>query len=76
MIKMAQVRSRPRDRHAFKIAIICALTLEAEMVESVFDQFWDGDGNKFGKAAGEQNAYTNGRLAAQRCLGILAWYGR
>lgn len=57
---MATVPTRPRTRRDFKIAIICALPLEAGMVESVFDKFWDDEGETFGKAPGDQNAYTTG----------------
>ena len=32
------------------------------MVESVFDRFWDEEGNKFGKADGDQNTYTTGTI--------------
>jgi nucleoside phosphorylase len=53
--------SRPRNRDDFKIAIICALTLEADAVMEVFDDFWDDDENDgYGKAPGDPNAYTTG----------------
>lgn len=56
---MAPAPSRPRNRDAFKLAVLCALSLEAGMVESVFDEFWD-DSNAYGKAPGDENAYTLG----------------
>jgi hypothetical protein len=32
---------RPSNRDGFKIAIICALTLEAEAVEEILDETYD-----------------------------------
>lgn len=52
---------RPRDRDAFEIAVICALELESNAVEGVFDEVWEGD-NGFGKARGDHNTYTTGRI--------------
>ncbi|KAK5202326.1 hypothetical protein LTR20_011143, partial [Exophiala xenobiotica] len=50
----------PRDRRGFEIALICALPLEAECVQEVFDKFWEDEGKKYGKAAGDPNTYTAG----------------
>lgn len=52
--------SPPRNRRGFKVAIICALPLEAENVQSVFDKCWEDEGKQYGKAEGDQNAYTTG----------------
>ena len=52
--------SLPQGRTDFKVAIICALPLEAEYVLSVFDKCWDDEGKQFGKADGDKNAYTTG----------------
>ncbi|QGI92139.1 hypothetical protein CEK26_005208 [Fusarium fujikuroi] len=62
---MSQMRpSRPRSRDDFNIAIICALTLEADAVLSQFDHHWDDDdsGVSFAKARGDPNAYSTGVL--------------
>ncbi|KAF5688015.1 hypothetical protein FCIRC_2086 [Fusarium circinatum] len=62
---MSQIRpSRPRSRDEFSVAIICALTLEADAVLSQFDHHWDDDdsGVSFGKARGDPNAYSPGVL--------------
>ncbi|CVL12103.1 uncharacterized protein FPRN_03561 [Fusarium proliferatum] len=62
---MSQIRpSRPQSRDDFNIAIICALTLEADAVLSQFDHHWDDDdsGVSFGKARGDPNAYSTGVL--------------
>ncbi|PNP42208.1 hypothetical protein TGAMA5MH_05890 [Trichoderma gamsii] len=53
---------RPSRREDFEIAIICALPLEYDAVSLLFDEFWDEDGDKFGRAAGDLNHYTTGRI--------------
>ncbi|KAI7766953.1 hypothetical protein LZL87_013565 [Fusarium oxysporum] len=52
--------SRPSDRRGFEIAIICALTLEADAVEALFDHHWEDDGLPFDKEPGDPNAYSIG----------------
>jgi nucleoside phosphorylase len=54
-------RRRPRDRSEFEIAVICALTIESDAVQALFDEFWEDD-QSFGKAPGDPNAYTTGRV--------------
>ncbi|KAH7459962.1 hypothetical protein FOMA001_g19766 [Fusarium oxysporum f. sp. matthiolae] len=51
---------RPNDRRGFEIAIICALTLEADAMEALFDHHWDDDGPPFDKETGDPNAYSTG----------------
>ncbi|KAL4965263.1 purine and uridine phosphorylase [Aspergillus stella-maris] len=53
---------RPKNRNDFAIAIICALPLEAEAVEALFDEHYDRLGKHYGKAPGDTNAYINGSL--------------
>ncbi|KAL4860414.1 hypothetical protein BDV12DRAFT_191719 [Aspergillus spectabilis] len=53
---------RPRSRDDFAIAIICALPLEAEAVEALFDEAYDRLGKYYGKQRGDANAYINGRI--------------
>lgn len=43
----------PRNRRGFKIAIICALPLEAENVQSVFDICWEDQDKRYGKVEGD-----------------------
>jgi nucleoside phosphorylase len=50
--------SPPRDRHDFKVAIICALPLEASVVGACFDERWDDQ--TYGKASNDSNAYSTG----------------
>ncbi|EXM13838.1 hypothetical protein FOTG_17727 [Fusarium oxysporum f. sp. vasinfectum 25433] len=52
--------SRPKDRCDFEIAIICALPLEADAIEALFDRYWDDDGSPFDKEPGDPNAYSTG----------------
>ncbi|KAI5456159.1 hypothetical protein BGZ63DRAFT_96455 [Mariannaea sp. PMI_226] len=53
---------RPTTRLGFEIAIICALTLEADAVDALFDLHWDDDGPPFDKAPGDPNAYSTGAI--------------
>ncbi|KAL4736839.1 WD40-repeat-containing domain protein [Aspergillus similis] len=53
---------RPRSRDEFAIAIICALPLEAEAVEALFDETYDRFGRHYGKQRRDANAYINGRI--------------
>lgn len=48
----------PQHRSDFKVAIICALTLESDAVQDVFDRRWDEI--KYGKLHGDPNQYTTG----------------
>ncbi len=52
---------RPRYRGDFEIAVICALRKEFDAVEALFDEFWEDD-DTYGKAPGDTNAYTTGRI--------------
>ncbi|KAJ9663512.1 hypothetical protein H2198_000778 [Neophaeococcomyces mojaviensis] len=52
--------SPPRNRNDFKVAIICALPLEASSVQSVFDICWEDEGKQYGKVKGDQNFYSTG----------------
>jgi hypothetical protein len=52
---------RPRSRSEFKVAIFCALPLEADAVRDLFEEIW-GEGENYGKAAGDANTYTLGRI--------------
>ncbi|KAJ5647164.1 hypothetical protein N7490_003536 [Penicillium lividum] len=50
----------PNSRMDFDVAIVCALQLEADAAEALFDGFWDEDGDRYGKSSGDQNAYRTG----------------
>ncbi|KAF3390061.1 hypothetical protein DPV78_011783 [Talaromyces pinophilus] len=49
----------PRSRDDFQIAIICALPLEADAVEALFDEHYD---KIYGKHVGDSNSYITGRI--------------
>lgn len=53
---------RPANRNDFAIAIICALPLEADAVEALFDETYDRLGKYYGKHPSDRNAYINGRI--------------
>ncbi|KAI1754838.1 purine and uridine phosphorylase [Xylaria castorea] len=55
-------RTRPCRREVFQIGLICALPLEYDAVTLQFDQFWDEDGETYGRAPGDTNTYTTGRI--------------
>ncbi|CAG7925748.1 unnamed protein product [Penicillium olsonii] len=50
----------PKHRRDFHVAIICALRLEADAVEALFDIFWDQHGHRYGKASEDTNSYRTG----------------
>lgn len=59
---LKQPSMRPRSRSDFAIAIICALTLEADAVEALFDETYDRLGRFYCKQPGDANSYVNGRI--------------
>lgn len=61
---------RPEDRRDFQIGIICALTLEAEKVEIVFDKRWKKkeDGSGYGRSVNDPNTYTTGVIAGHNVV--------
>ncbi|KAH8678506.1 nucleoside phosphorylase domain-containing protein [Xylariales sp. PMI_506] len=50
---------KPFSRLEFKVAIVCALTLEADAIISVFDQHWN---EVYDVAHGDTNGYTFGTI--------------
>ncbi|PTB70806.1 purine and uridine phosphorylase [Trichoderma citrinoviride] len=55
--------SRPNSRKDFEIALICALRVEFDAVEALFDEYYEPEHDfSFGKAPGDPNAYTTGRV--------------
>ncbi|OJJ07677.1 hypothetical protein ASPVEDRAFT_202635 [Aspergillus versicolor CBS 583.65] len=52
----------PRTRNDFTIAILCALPVEADAVEALFDETYSRLGKTLGKAPGDANTYVNGRI--------------
>ncbi|RFU77282.1 hypothetical protein TARUN_4958 [Trichoderma arundinaceum] len=52
---------RPKSREGFQIALICALRVEFDAVEALFDDYYEKDFS-YSKAPGDPNAYTTGRI--------------
>ncbi|KAL9470996.1 hypothetical protein ACSS6W_008937 [Trichoderma asperelloides] len=52
----------PSHRDDIGIAIICAIAIEYDAVCLVVDEFWDEDGEQYGRAIGDNNTYTTGRM--------------
>lgn len=59
--------ARPSGRPNFEIAIICALPLERDAIELFLDEDYENV-ESYGKAAGDPNAYTIGRLGKQHVV--------
>lgn len=52
----------PASRDEFEVAVVCSLPLAYDAVSLLFDQFWDENGDKYGRAIGDTNSYTTGRF--------------
>ncbi|KAI0112084.1 purine and uridine phosphorylase [Nemania sp. FL0031] len=50
------------SRENFKIAIICALPLGYDAITMLFNQPWVDYAEKYGRAPGDKNTYTTGRI--------------
>ncbi|KAL7957738.1 nucleoside phosphorylase domain-containing protein [Trichoderma compactum] len=59
---------KPASRDQFHIAIICALPREANAVDLLFDEIWDEGGDSFGRASGDTNTYTTGRIGGHNAV--------
>src|SRR5215469_8938537 len=53
---------RPGNREGFEIAIICALPLEADAVEALFDETYDKFSKVYGRQSGDKNTYITGKI--------------
>ncbi|UKZ73755.1 hypothetical protein TrVFT333_001405 [Trichoderma virens FT-333] len=52
---------QPNSRESFQIALICALQVELNAVEALFDDYYEKS-SSYGKAIGDPNAYTTGKM--------------
>jgi nucleoside phosphorylase len=59
---------RPQSRDEFEIGIICALPLEVDAVEALFDEHYDELGQIYRKQAGDANTYTTGRISGHHVV--------
>ncbi|KAF5639447.1 MTA SAH nucleosidase [Fusarium tjaetaba] len=67
---------RPAGRADFTVALVCALSLEFDAVCMVVDEFWDEDGDQFGKADGDRNTYVTGRIDKHNVVIVLLGKGK
>ncbi|CEJ92446.1 hypothetical protein VHEMI08100 [[Torrubiella] hemipterigena] len=68
---------KPETRDDFEVAIICALPLEYDAVSYTFDEFWDDDGDDYGRVEGDLNNYTTGRIGKYNAvLALLPHMGK
>ena len=58
---MSKSHRRPAFRPDYEIAVICALPIEADAVEAMFDEEWE-DEPRYAKVENDPNAYTTGRI--------------
>jgi nucleoside phosphorylase len=61
-------QQRPEHRGHFNIAIVCALPLEFDAVTLLIDEFWDETGDTYGRAVGDSNSYTTGRIGTHHVV--------
>ncbi|KAM0267118.1 hypothetical protein ACHAQH_010123, partial [Verticillium albo-atrum] len=61
----------PLSRDDFPVAIVCALPIEYDAVSLPIDQSWDEDGGRYGRAAGDNNRYTTGRIGSTDVVLVL-----
>ncbi|KAK1855472.1 phosphorylase superfamily protein [Colletotrichum chrysophilum] len=54
--------AQPQCREDFKIALVCALSLEYDAATLAFDELWDENGDRFGRSQNDPNNYTTGRI--------------
>ncbi|EFQ26923.1 phosphorylase superfamily protein [Colletotrichum graminicola] len=54
--------TRPSRHDEFEIAVVCARPLEYDAAALAFDEFWDDDGDMYGRAAGDTDTYCTGRI--------------
>ncbi|RSL85179.1 hypothetical protein CEP51_003486 [Fusarium floridanum] len=59
-VEMKISEIRPADRQGFETAIFCALPLEVNPIEALFDHHWEDQNSFYGKAPGDTNAYSTG----------------
>lgn len=52
---------RPVSPNGYRIAVICALQIEADAVEDMFDEDWEKD-HKYPELQNDPNTYTMGRI--------------
>ncbi|KAM0261300.1 hypothetical protein ACHAQJ_002331 [Trichoderma viride] len=67
----SRVTSQPNSRGDFEIGIVCAQSFEYDAVCALFDNFWDEEGDTFGRAEGDPNTYTTGCMGGFNIVEVL-----
>ncbi|KAF3406452.1 hypothetical protein DPV78_000068 [Talaromyces pinophilus] len=67
----SEMASRPRSRDDFTVAIVCALRREYDAITLHIDQFWDENGDMYGKVSGDPNMYRTGRIGRSAVVLVL-----
>lgn len=62
---------RPLSRDDFEIALMCALPEELAAVDEIVDEFWDTNGDPFGKLERDPNSYSTGRIGKHNVVIVL-----
>lgn len=67
----------PPGREYFNVAVICAIVTEYNAICQIFDEFWDEEGDQYGRAEGDLNTYTTGRIGKHNVvLALLPHIGK
>ncbi|KAF4340300.1 MTA SAH nucleosidase [Fusarium beomiforme] len=67
---------RPSSREGFGVALICALPSEFDALCMIVDEFWDEDGDGYGRANGDRNLYVTGRMGRHNVVITLLGKGK
>ncbi|KAL7791482.1 hypothetical protein V8C37DRAFT_417037 [Trichoderma ceciliae] len=71
MKKNTNIPLAPTTREEFEIAIVCSKALEYNAICHLFDDFWDEEGDVLGRAIGDHNTYTIGRMGKFNVVVVL-----
>ncbi|KAM0550170.1 hypothetical protein ACHAPJ_009018 [Fusarium lateritium] len=67
---------RPSRREDFYVSLICALPLEFDAICMVIDEFWDHEGDQYGRAHGDRNTYVTGRIGKHNIVATMVGLGK
>ncbi|KAJ4245967.1 hypothetical protein NW762_013711 [Fusarium torreyae] len=67
---------RPSCREDFYVALICALPLEFDTICMVIDEFWDHEGDQYGRTYGDRNTYVTGRIGKHNVVAAMLGLGK
>ncbi|KAM5341694.1 hypothetical protein ACJ41O_014725 [Fusarium nematophilum] len=61
---------RPTSESNFEVAIVCALTLEADAITALFDRSWDDGKPYYDRRSGDTNSYSTGCIGRHNVVVI------